>query len=147
MPGSNGDGVTFATFFQMAKCWYCIQSQRNPKVIRWYFGYLDFWFWQPNIQKPNIQLSKWTPNGFWMKNPPHSLPSYTTCFHLSKGSVGQLYLRRWPRHDAMGTLTCISATLHNVVGVFNHDDWHLCYTSCYGRCRYGQRLAENIVAR
>ena len=24
----------------------------------------------------------------------------------------------------MGTLTCISATLHNVVGEYNHDDWH-----------------------
>jgi hypothetical protein len=24
----------------------------------------------------------------------------------------------------MGALTCISATLHNVVGEYNHDDWH-----------------------
>lgn len=83
---AHGDGVTIATFFQMAKDAGIDIS--NPKEIqKSSVGTLDIWTSVLATKYPKNQissLSKWTPNGFWMKNPFHiSLPSYTTCFHLS----------------------------------------------------------------
>ena len=78
---AHGDGVTIATFFQMAKD--AGIDITNPQVIqKSSIGTLDIWTYGSDNQISS--LSKWTPNGFWMKNPFHiSLPSYTTYFHLS----------------------------------------------------------------
>lgn len=83
---AHGDGISIATFFQMAKDAGIDIS--NPKEIqKSSVGTLDIWTYGSDNQISQNQissLSKWTPNGFWMKNPFHiSLPSYTTCFHLS----------------------------------------------------------------
>lgn len=83
---AHGDGISIATFFQMANDAGIDIS--NPKEIQkssvglWIFGLMVLAIKYPKNQISS--LSKWTPNGFWMKNPFHiSLPSYTTCFHLS----------------------------------------------------------------
>lgn len=83
---AHGDGISIATFFQMAKDAGIDIS--NPKKSKshplelWIFGLMVLTIKYPKNQISS--LSKWTPNGFWMKNPFHiSLPSYTTCFHLS----------------------------------------------------------------
>ena len=132
------------------RCWYRhFQSQRNPRACRWNFGYLDLWLWQPNIQKTKYPAYR---SGLQMDFG-RRIPSTFPCLHIRhastfpEGSVGQLHLRRWPRYDADG-----------------HVDLHLSHTPqcsqwiqlrwlvpyaillCYGRCRYGQRLAE-ILSR
>ena len=78
---AHGDGISIATFFQMAKDAGIDIS--NPKEIqKSSVGISDIWTYGSDNQISS--LSKWTPNGFWMKNFfLISLPSYTTCFHLS----------------------------------------------------------------
>lgn len=83
---AHGDGISIATFFQMAKdAGIDISNPKeNPKSS---VGTLDIWTYGSDNQMSKNQissLSKWTPNGFWMKNPFLIFqPSYTTCFHLS----------------------------------------------------------------
>ena len=83
---AHGDGISVATFFQMAKelvlTFPIPKKTKSHPLELWIFGLTVLTTKCPKNQISS--LSKWTPNGFWMKNPFHiSLPSYTTCFHLS----------------------------------------------------------------
>ncbi len=142
----KGDGVTIATFFQMAKDGGVdISSQ---KIQNHSNGSLDFWtFGSPDrrempkdatlgpartpeeIQKsksPKIQLGldegKWIFDETQLPHfPPQvfdSLPSFLkeVLAHCISEDDRDMML--------MGTLTCLSATLHNVVGEYNRDDWY-----------------------
>ena len=151
MPGSTWGWCNYCHIFSDGeRCWYWhFQSQRNPKVIRWNFGYLDFWFWQPNIQKTKYPACR---SGLQMDFG-WRIPSTFPCLHIRhastfpKGSVGQLYLRRWPRHDADGHVD-LHLSHTSKCGRWVQSRWLAPYAIllCYGRCRYGQRLAE-ILSR
>lgn len=125
---AHGDGVTIATFFQMAKDTGIDIS--NPKEIQVAkVGTLDIWTSGSANQiskKPNNQSdvvgSKWIleeeelphfPSFIYDMLPPFLKEVLANC--ISEDDRDMML---------MGTLTCISATLHNVVGEYNHDDWH-----------------------
>ena len=125
---AHGDGVTIATFFQMAKDTGIDIS--NPKEIQEsVVGTLDNWTSGSGNQiskKPNIQLgiveSKWVLDE-------ESLPHFPAFIYdmlppFLKEVLGNCISEDDRDMMLMGTLTCISATLHNVVGEYNHDDWH-----------------------
>ena len=125
---AHGDGVTIATFFQMAKDAGIDIS--NPKEIQEpVVGTLDIWTSgsgnqiskKPNIQ-PGIVESKWILDE-------ESLPHFPAFIYdmlppFLKEVLGNCISEDDRDMMLMGTLTCISATLHNVVGEYNHDDWH-----------------------
>ena len=125
---AHGDGVTIATFFQMAKDTGIDIS--NPKEIQEpVVGTLDIWTSgsgnqiskKPNIQ-PGIVESKWILDE-------ESLPHFPAFIYdmlppFLKEVLGNCISEDDRDMMLMGTLTCISATLHNVVGEYNHDDWH-----------------------
>ncbi len=143
---AKGDGVTIATFFQMAKdagidiSNQKIQSQGN--------GLLDFWtFGSPDKQEmakdaaqspenttQEIQKSK-SPKiqsgeigSRWILDE-EELPHFPQSVFDSLPSFLKEVLRNCISEDdcdmmLMGSLTCISATLHNVVGEYNMDDWY-----------------------
>lgn len=125
---AHGDGVTIATFFQMAKDTGIDIS--NPKEIQEsVVGTLDNWTSgsgnqiskKPNIQ-PGIVESKWVLDE-------ESLPHFPAFIYdmlppFLKEVLGNCISEDDRDMMLMGTLTCISATLHNVVGEYNHDDWH-----------------------
>ena len=125
---ARGDGVTIATFFQMAKDTGIDIS--NPKEIQEpVVGTLDIWTSgsgnqiskKPNIQ-PGIVESKWILDE-------ESLPHFPAFIYdmlppFLKEVLGNCISEDDRDMMLMGTLTCISATLHNVVGEYNHDDWH-----------------------
>ena len=125
---AHGDGVTIATFFQMAKDTGIDIS--NPKETQEsVVGTLDNWTSGSGNQiskKPNIQLgiveSKWVLDE-------ESLPHFPAFIYdmlppFLKEVLGNCISEDDRDMMLMGTLTCISATLHNVVGEYNHDDWH-----------------------
>ena len=125
---AHGDGVTIATFFQMAKDTGIDIS--NPKEIQEpVVGTLDIWTSGSGNQiskKPNIQPvevdSKWILDE-------ESLPHFPAFIYdmlppFLKEVLGNCISEDDRDMMLMGTLTCISATLHNVVGEYNHDDWH-----------------------
>ena len=125
---ARGDGVTIATFFQMAKDTGIDIS--NPKEIQEpVVGTLDIWTSGSGNQiskKPNIQPvevdSKWILDE-------ESLPHFPAFIYdmlppFLKEVLGNCISEDDRDMMLMGTLTCISATLHNVVGEYNHDDWH-----------------------
>ena len=125
---AHGDGVTIATFFQMAKDAGIDIS--NPKEIQKpAAGTLDIWTSGSGNQiskKPNIQSaileSKWILDE-------ESLPHFPAFIYDMLPPFLKEVLSNCISEDdrdmmLMGTLTCISATLHNVVGEYNHDDWH-----------------------
>ncbi|MFW5560346.1 MAG: DUF3987 domain-containing protein [Prevotella sp.] len=125
---AHGDGVTIATFFQMVKDTGIDIS--NPKEIQEpVVGTLDIWTSgsgnqiskKPNIQ-PGIVESKWILDE-------ESLPHFPSFIYDMLPPFLKEVLANCISEDdrdmmLMGTLTCISATLHNVVGEYNHDDWH-----------------------
>ncbi len=125
---AHGDGVTIATFFQMAKD-ACIDIS-NPKEIQVSkAGTLDIWTSgsanqitkNPKVQSVEVD-SKWILDE-------ESLPHFPTFIYDMLPSFLKEVLGNCISEDdrdmmLMGTLTCISATLHNVVGEYNHDDWH-----------------------
>lgn len=125
---AHGDGVTIATFFQMAKDAGIDIS--NPKEIQEpATGTLDIWTSGSGNQiskKPNIQSaiveSKWILDE-------ESLPHFPVFIYdmlppFLKEVLGNCISEDDRDMMLMGTLTCISATFHNVVGEYNHDDWH-----------------------
>ena len=125
---SHGDGISIATFFQMAKDAGIDIS--NPKeILEPNAGTLDIWTSGSDNQiskKPNIQStmveSKWILDE-------ESLPHFPTFIYdmlppFLKEVLGNCISEDDRDMMLMGTLTCISATLHNVVGEYNHDDWH-----------------------
>lgn len=125
---SHGDGISIATFFQMAKDTGIDIS--NPKEIQEpNAGTLDIWTSGSGdqiSQKPNIQSaiveSKWILDE-------ESLPHFPAFIYdmlppFLKEVLGNCISEDDRDMMLMGTLTCISATLHNVVGEYNHDDWH-----------------------
>lgn len=125
---AHGDGVTIATFFQMAKDTGIDIS--NPKEIQEsVVGTLDIWTSgsgnqiskKPNIQ-PGIVESKWILDE-------ESLPHFPAFIYdmlppFLKEVLGNCISEDDRDMMLMGTLTCISATLHNVVGEYNYDDWY-----------------------
>lgn len=125
---AHGDGISIATFFQMAKDTGIDIS--NPKEIQEpVVGTLDIWTSgsgnqiskKPNIQ-PGIVESKWILDE-------ESLPHFPAFIYDMLPPFLKEVLDNCISEDdrdmmLMGTLTCISATLHNVVGEYNHDDWH-----------------------
>lgn len=125
---AHGDGISIATFFQMAKDTGIDIS--NPKEIQEpVVGTLDIWTsgsgnqisQKPNIQ-PGIVESKWILDE-------ESLPHFPAFIYDMLPPFLKEVLDNCISEDdrdmmLMGTLTCISATLHNVVGEYNHDDWH-----------------------
>lgn len=125
---AHGDGISIATFFQMAKDTGIDIS--NPKEIQEpVVGTLDIWTSgsgnqiskKPNIQ-PGIVESKWILDE-------ESLPHFPAFIYdmlppFLKEVLGNCISEDDRDMMLMGTLTCISATLHNVVGEYNHDDWH-----------------------
>lgn len=125
---AHGDGISIATFFQMAKDAGIDIS--NPKEIQEpIVGTLDIWTSgsgnqiskKPNIQ-PGIVESKWILDE-------ESLPHFPAFIYDMLPPFLKEVLDNCISEDdrdmmLMGTLTCISATLHNVVGEYNHDDWH-----------------------
>ena len=125
---AHGDGITIATFFQMAKDAGIDIS--NPKEIQEpVVGTLDIWTSGSGNQiskKPNIQPievdSKWILDE-------ESLPQFPAFIYdmlppFLKEVVGNCISEDDRDMMLMGTLTCISATLHNVVGEYNYDDWY-----------------------
>lgn len=125
---AHGDGISIATFFQMAKDAGIDIS--NPKEIQVSnAGTLDIWTSISGNQiskKPNIQSaiveSKWILDE-------ESLPHFPAFIYdmlppFLKEVLGNCISEDDRDMMLMGTLTCISATLHNVVGEYNHDDWH-----------------------
>ncbi|WP_418877524.1 DUF3987 domain-containing protein [Xylanibacter rarus] len=125
---AHGDGISIATFFQMAKDAGIDIS--NPKEIqKSSVGTLDIWTYGSDNQiskKPNIQPvevdSKWILDE-------ESLPHFPAFIYdmlppFLKEVLGNCISEDDRDMMLMGTLTCISATLHNVVGEYNHDDWH-----------------------
>lgn len=125
---AHGDGISIATFFQMAKDAGIDIS--NPKEIQEpVVGTLDIWTSGSGNQiskKPNIQPvevdSKWILDE-------ESLPHFPAFIYdmlppFLKEVLGNCISEDDRDMMLMGTLTCISATLHNVVGEYNHDDWH-----------------------
>lgn len=125
---AHGDGISIATFFQMAKDAGIDIS--NPKEIQVSnAGTLDIWTSSSGNQiskKPNIQSaiveSKWILDE-------ESLPHFPAFIYdmlppFLKEVLGNCISEDDRDMMLMGTLTCISATLHNVVGEYNHDDWH-----------------------
>ena len=125
---AHGDGISIATFFQMAKDAGIDIS--NPKEIqKSSVGTLDIWTSGSDNQiskKPNIQPievdSKWILDE-------ESLPHFPAFIYdmlppFLKEVLGNCISEDDRDMMLMGTLTCISATLHNVVGEYNHDDWH-----------------------
>lgn len=123
---AHGDGISIATFFQMAKDAGIDIS--NPKEIQEpVVGTLDIWTSGNQIsKKPNIQPvevdSKWILDE-------ESLPHFPAFIYdmlppFLKEVLGNCISEDDRDMMLMGTLTCISATLHNVVGEYNHDDWH-----------------------
>ena len=125
---AHGDGISIATFFQMAKDAGIDIS--NPKEIQVSnAGTLDIWASSSGNQiskKPNIQSaiveSKWILDE-------ESLPHFPAFIYdmlppFLKEVLGNCISEDDRDMMLMGTLTCISATLHNVVGEYNHDDWH-----------------------
>ncbi len=125
---AHGDGISIATFFQMAKDAGIDIS--NPKEIQEpIVGTLDIWTSgsgnqiskKPNIQ-PGIVESKWILDE-------ESLPHFPALIYdMLPTFLKEVLVNCISKDDRdmmlMGTLTCISATLHNVVGEYNHDDWH-----------------------
>ncbi len=125
---AHGDGISIATFFQMAKDAGIDIS--NPKEIQEpIVGTLDIWTSgsgnqiskKPNIQ-PGIVESKWILDE-------ESLPHFPAfIYDMLPTFLKEVLVNCISKDDRdmmlMGTLTCISATLHNVVGEYNHDDWH-----------------------
>ena len=100
----------------------------NPKEIQEpVVGTLDIWTSGNQIsKKPNIQPvevdSKWILDE-------ESLPHFPAFIYdmlppFLKEVLGNCISEDDRDMMLMGTLTCISATLHNVVGEYNHDDWH-----------------------
>ena len=125
---AHGDGITIATFFQMAKDAGIDIS--NPKEIqKSSVGTLDIWTYGSDNQiskKPNIQPievdSKWILEE-------ESLPHFPTFIYdmlppFLKEVLGNCISEDDRDMMLMGTLTCISATLHNVVSEYNYDDWY-----------------------
>ena len=125
---AHGDGISIATFFQMAKDAGIDIS--NPKEIqKSSVGTLDIWTSGSDNQiskKPNIQPievdSKWILDE-------ESLPHFPAFIYdmlppFLKEVLGNCISEDDRDMMLMGTLTCISATLQNVVGEYNHDDWH-----------------------
>ena len=125
---AHGGGVTIATFFQTAKDAGIDIS--SPKEIQEpVIGTLDIWTSGSGNQiskKPNIQSgiveSKWILDE-------ESLPHFPSFIYDMLPPFLKEVLGNGISEDdrdmmLMGTLTCISATLHNVVGEYNHDDWH-----------------------
>lgn len=102
----------------------------NPKEIQEpVVGTLDIWTSGSGNQiskKPNVQSaiveSKWILDE-------ESLPHFPAFIYdilppFLKEVLGNCISEDDRDMMLMGTLTCISATLHNVVGEYNHDDWH-----------------------
>ena len=142
----KGDGVTIATFFQMAKDGGVDIS--SPKIQNHSNGSLDFWtFGSPDrrekpkgatlssvetseeIQKsksPKIQLG--LDEGKWILDEtelPHFPPQvFDFLPSFLKEVLGHCISEDDRDMMLMGTLTCLSATLHNVVGEYNRDDWY-----------------------
>ena len=125
---AHGDGISIATFFQMAKDAGIDIS--NPKEIqKSSVGTLDIWTYGSDNQmskKPNIQPievdSKWILDE-------ESLPHFPAFIYdmlppFLKEVLGNCISEDDRDMMLMGTLTCISATLQNVAGEYNHDDWH-----------------------
>lgn len=125
---AHGDGISIATFFQMAKDAGIDIS--NPKENqKSSVGTLDIWTYGSDNQmskKPNIQPfevdSKWILDE-------ESLPHFPAFIYdmlppFLKEVLGNCISEDDRDMMLMGTLTCISATLQNVVGEYNHDDWH-----------------------
>ena len=125
---AHGDGVTIATFFQMAKdAGIDISNPKEIQVAK--VGTLDIWTSgsaNQTSKKPNIQPvevgSKWILDE-------ESLPHFPAfIYDMLPPFLKEVLVNCISEDDRdmmlMGTLTCISATLHNVVGEYNHDDWH-----------------------
>ena len=125
---AHGDGISIATFFQMAKdAGIDISNPKEIQVAK--VGTLDIWTSGSANQiskKPNIQPievdSKWILDE-------ESLPHFPAFIYdmlppFLKEVLGNCISEDDRDMMLMGMLTCISATLHNVVGEYNHDDWH-----------------------
>lgn len=125
---SHGSGITIATFYQMAKdAGVDISVHRN--------GTLDFWkncslskdSEEKNLNQksknPEVQTgNKWILEENELPHFPQSVydslpPFLFEVINLSD-SVDERDLL------LMGAITCISATLHNVLGKYNQDYWY-----------------------
>lgn len=123
---AHGDGISIATFFQMAKD-AGIDISNSKEIQEPVVGTLDIWTSGNQIsKKPNIQPvevdSKWILDE-------ESLPHFPAFIYdmlppFLKEVLGNCISEDDRDMMLMGMLTCISATLHNVVGEYNHDDWH-----------------------
>jgi hypothetical protein len=142
----KGNGVTIATFFKMAADAGAdisngkIQNQGNGSLDFWISGSRDKQTLPQNavsspdnatqeIQKsksPKIQSdeigSRWVLDEEELPHFPqsmfNSLPSFL------KEVLGNCVSEDDRDMMLMGSLTCISSTLHNVVGEYNMDDWY-----------------------
>ena len=125
---AKGEGISIATFFQMAKDAGIDIS--NPKVTKEpKDGTLDFWTFGSGNQiskNPNIHSdvvgSKWILEEDELPRFPSFI--YDTLSPFLKEVLDNCISADDRDMILMGTLTCMSATLHNVVGEYNHDDWH-----------------------
>ncbi len=140
---STGSGVTIGTFFQMAKDRGVDISNAKPdvpptEIKNAHIGNMDFWKngdsdKAPQPQSANIHKAK-NPNvhlceigGKWIYDEeelPH-FPSfvYETLPPFLKEVVDNCISPDDRDMILMGAMTCLSITLHNVVGEYNHDDW------------------------
>lgn len=125
---AHGDGISIATFFQMAKDAGIDIS--NPKEIQMpTAGTLDIWTSGSGNQitkNPKVQSD--VADSKWILDE-ESLPHFPAFIYDMLPPFLKEVLSNCISDDErdmmlMGTLTCISATLHNVVGEYNHDDWH-----------------------
>ena len=125
---AHGDGISIATFFQMAKdAGIDISNPKEIQVAK--VGTLDIWNSGSGNQiskKPNIQPGE--VDSKWILDE-ESLPHFPAFIYdmlppFLKEVLGNCISEDDRDMMLMGTLTCISATLHNVVGEYNHDDWH-----------------------
>lgn len=114
---SRGSGVTIATFFGYAKeTGITIPSSKSNNIQSQSIGYLDKWKNGDEISSRWIMDEEMLPH--FPEEVFSSLPPFVdeVLSHCISPNDRDMML--------MGTLTCLSATLHNVVGEYNSDDWH-----------------------
>lgn len=125
---SKGNGITIATFFQMAKdAGVDISLHRNGSLDFRNYGHLHDNYGEANyLQKskdPEVQTDhKWILEESELPHFPQSvydsLPPFFIEIINASDSVDERDML------LMGSITCISATLQNVLGKYNQDYWY-----------------------
>ena len=125
---SHGSGITIATFYQMAKdAGVDISVHRNGSLDFRNYGHLHDNYGEANLlqksKDPEVQTDhKWILEESELPHFPQSvydsLPPFFIEIINASDSVDERDML------LMGSITCISATLQNVLGKYNQDYWY-----------------------